>query len=467
LRFYWSPDSKHIAFVTAQNIQKVEVTGGTPQILVNEPARDVAWSSKGILLLGGTGPLLRVPENGGQPLAETEIDKTLNETRHDYPHFLPDGEHYLFLTRSAQSETRAVYVGKLGSKERHPLPTMTTDVRYSPTGHLVFPRDGNFMAQAFDSKRFSLSGEPFVIASQAVPPTAVTSNFSVSSNGGLAYLQTEATTETRLVWFSRSGKELNQEPVTGSFQAPNLSSDGKRVVYQRAEGGKSDIWALDLARGTDMRLTFNGDSARPVFSPDGQQFAFVRSDGMLYRKAASGTGPEERLIQGEPTDWSPDGQHILFIRDGDLWDLSLADKKETVVATGTGNDRRGRFSRDGKWIAYESDESKRFEVYVQNFPYRGNRWQVSANGGGSAWWSSNGRELFFYAADGKLMTVGLKLGTAFEASSPQVLFQVPGIIANGRFVASLDAERFLLPLRKESKPFLSVVLNWPALNETK
>jgi serine/threonine protein kinase len=468
LRFYWSSDSKYIAFVTATNIQKVEVPGGAPQLLANEPGRDLAWSSQGVILIGGTGPLLRVSETGGQPVAETELDKTLNEVRHDYPRFLPDGRHYLFMARkSDQPEARAVYVGTLGSKERHPLPDLTTDARYSPTGHLVFLRDGNLMAQAFDDKSFKLSGEAFVIASQAAPATAVTSNFSLSSSGDLAYLQTEDTSETRLVWFSRSGKELNQEPVTGSFQAPNLSSDGRQVVYQRGEAGKSDIWALDLARGTDMRLTFNGDSARPVFSADGKQFVFVRSDGKLYRKAASGTGPEEQLLEGEPTDWSPNGQHILFIRSGDLWALSLSDKKETVVATGRGNDRRGRFSRDGKWIAYESDESGRFEVYIQNFPSNGNRWQVSANGGGSAWWSSDGKELFFYATDGKLMTVALKLGTAFEASPPQALFQVPGIIANGRFVASLDAQSFLLPLRKEGKPFLSVVLNWLRLNETK
>jgi len=194
------------------------------------------------------------------------------------------------------------------------------------------------------------------------------------------------------------------------------------------------------------------ENRRPVFSPDGTQFVFVRTLEKLgiYRKAASGTGPEERLVDGEPTDWSPDGRHILFIRAGDVWALSLTDKKETVAATGRGNDRRGRFSPDGKWMAYESDESGQFEIYVQNFPPNGNRWQVSANGGGSAWWGSDGRELFFYAPDGKLMSVNVKLGNAFDASPPQELFRVPGVIANGRFVASLDAQRFLLPSRRKT-----------------
>jgi Tol biopolymer transport system component len=461
LRYVWSPDSKYIAFVTQAGIQKIAAAGGAPQVLVNQTGRDLAWSSQGVILIGGTGPLLRVPEAGGQAVPESELDKTLNEVRHDYPHFLPDGQHYFFLARSDANP--ALYVGKLGSKERHAVPGINTDTRYSTSGHVVFLREGMLMGQAFDPTAFSLSGMPFVIAAQAAPASAVTTNFSVSQTGSLAYLQTEDTSNTRLVWFSRSGKESNEEPVTGSFQAPNLSNDGKYVVFQRGfSPGKTDIWTLDLARGTDMRVTFNGDAARPVFSSDGTQVVYVRtgSGSEIYRKAASGTGAEERLVEGEPTDWSPDGRHILFIRDGDVWALALPDKKDTVVATGKGNDRRGRFSRDGKWMAYESDESGQFEVYVQNFPPNGNRWQVSANGGGSAWWSSDGKELFFYAPDGKLMSVNVKLGNTFEASPPQEMFKVPGVIANGRFVASLDAQRFLLPLQKEQRPFLAVVLNW-------
>jgi Tol biopolymer transport system component len=211
-----------------------------------------------------------------------------------------------------------------------------------------------------------------------------------------------------------------------------------------------------------MRLTFDGASSRPVFSPDASRVAFVRSrgpDSQIYQKAAGGTGPEELVVKGEPTDWSPDGRHLLFIRGGDLWAWSFADRTETRVAGGTGNDRRGRFSRDGNWVAYESDESGQFEVYVQNFPATANRWQVSASGGGSAWWSSDGKELFFYSLDRKLMAVDLTLGRTFEAGRPRDLFLVPGLIANGRFVASLDGQRFLLPLQKENPLSLSVILN--------
>jgi serine/threonine protein kinase len=469
LRFYWSPDSQSIAFVTASTVQKVLIEGGDPQVILNQPGRDVAWSPDGVILVSGNGPLTRVSENGGQPAEETKLDKSRNEIQHDYPHFLPDGRHYLFLARAGESpQDRSVYVGTLGSDERHPLPGLVTDTRYSTTGHVVFLRDGMLMAQAFDDKQFQLSGEASPITKPFAPPGAVTANYSLSRDGGMAYASLEESSETRFVWFGRDGNELRIEPVKGILQAPNLSNDGKRVVFERADaGGKADIWSLDLARGTEMRLTFNGDGVRPVFSPDGSQVVFRRLVGntnVIFRKSSSGTGTEERLAEGEPTDWSPDGQHILFIRDGDLWALSLADRVATRFATGKGNDRRGRFSPDGKWVAYESDESGRFEVYVQNFPTGGNRWQVSANAGGSAWWRSNGTELFFYSFnDQKIMTVALKPGSTSQASPPRELFTVPGVIPNGRFIASRDGESFLLPVQQEPRLTLSVILNWPTL----
>jgi serine/threonine protein kinase len=469
LSFYWSPDSRSIAFATATNVKKVRIEGGDPQVILNRQARDVAWSPEGVILVSGTGPLTRVSENGGEPTEETKLDKSSKENQHDYPHFLPDGRHYLFLVRAGEdSRQRSVYVGTLGSDERHPLPGLDTDTQYSATGHVVFLRNGMLMAQAFDDRQFQLSGEAFPITKPIAPTGAVTTNFSLSRDGSMAYASVENSSETQFVWFDRKGNRQRTEPVSGSLQAPNLSNDGKRVVFERNDtSGKPDIWSLDLARGTDMRLTFNGDGQRPIFSPDGTQFVFRRLIGttnVIFRKSSGGTGPEERLADGEPTDWSPDGQHILFIRDGDLWDLSLTDRKETRIATGRGNDRRGRFSPDGKWVAYESDESGQFEVYVQNFPPTGNRWPVSANGGGSAWWRSNGSELFFYSfSDQKIMTVDLKPGSTFQASAPRELFTVPGVIANGRFIASRDGQSFLLPVQQEPKPILSVILNWPTL----
>jgi Tol biopolymer transport system component len=461
LRLYWSHDSRHIVFVTANNVQRVLATGGDPQILVNQPARTIASSPQGVLLISGDGPLMRVPDTGGQAVAESELDASRKELSHGFPRFLPDGRHYLFTARTQQGAT--VYIGTLGSKDRHLLPGLGGDTIYSDSGHVVFLREGRLFAQPFDAGSFALSGDAVPLTPRFAVETAVTANFSVSADGTLAFVQAGEESPTRLVWFDRNGRELSQEPVTGSPEAPNLSRDGTRVAFERGEpNGNEDIWSLDLQRGTDMRLTFDGASSRPVFSPDGNRFAFVRArgeKGEIYQKAAGGTGPEERLVQGEPTDWSPDGRHLLFIRGGDLWAWSFSDRTEAKVAAGTGNDRRGRFSRDGKWVAYESDESGQFEIYVQNFPPTANRWQFSANGGSSAWWSSDGKELFFYALDRKLMAVDVTLGGTFEAGRPRDLFRVPGLIANGRFVASLDGQRFLLPLQKENPLRLSVILN--------
>lgn len=312
------------------------------------------------------------------------------------------------------------------------------------------------MAMAFDAGNLRVTSEPFPLAAD------VEGAFSASTNGALSY-RSASGGAFQLTWFDRSGKQLGVEPVPGPMQAPNLSRDGKRVVLQINSGpSKNDISILDLVRGTNMRVTFDGNSARPFFSPDGNRLVFVR-EGNIYVKAASGTGAEDRLEAGEPTDWSADGEHLFFIRDGDLWSLSMKDRKTTRVVTGRGNDRRGRFSPDSKWFAYESDESGRFEIYVQKFPPSGERVQVSANGGDSAWWRSDGRELFFNTPDRKLMSVDIRPGNAFDASPPKALFEIPGQVNNGRFIATLDGQRFLMPLQRQDQAQpLTVILNWPS-----
>jgi Tol biopolymer transport system component len=217
-----------------------------------------------------------------------------------------------------------------------------------------------------------------------------------------------------------------------------------------------------------MRVTLEGSSGRPVLSPDATRVVFARytSKGSdVVVKSASGTGSEQVLEEdAEPTDWSPDGRHIIILRDPGLFLLSLTGGGKAMPLVTNPGGRRARFSPDGKWISYESNESGRYEIYIQSFPPSGDRVQVSVNGGDSAWWRSDGKELFFNSPDRKLMAVDVKLGAKLEAGVPHALFEVPGVISNGRFVASLDGNRFLMPIQfqDELEP-LTVIVNWPSI----
>jgi len=456
LTFFWSDDSQQIAYFADGKLRKIPATGGPSQVICTLPAAHSymgTWSKDGVILFGAGGEnsntLFRVQASGGQPVPITQPGAKPEYL--DVPSFLPDGRHYLAWNGSEA----AAYVGSLDSNERRPLPGVTSPATYSSGGYLIFGREGSVVAQHFDLGRLQLSGDVLQIAeaAQDLP--------SASTTGALAY-RPGIVTDSQLVWLDRTGNRLSVESLTGSLQAPNLSRDGKRLAIERTDASGTDVWVIDLVRGTNTRLTDDpGDDSRPVFSQDGTRVAFTRGHG-IFQKSSSGTGPEERLADGETTDWSPDGQFISFIKDGQLWALPLAgDRKPMALVETKGNDRRGRFSPDGRWIAYESDFSGRLEVYVQQFPPTAERVQVSANGGGSAYWRSDGKELFFRAPDGKIMVVDVTPGSTFQVSAPRVLFNVDGVINNGRFVVSPDGQRFLLPIRTQGQAEgITVILNW-------
>jgi serine/threonine protein kinase/Tol biopolymer transport system component len=463
---FWSPDGRAVGFFAGGKLKTVELPNGTPQTVSEMPPFwRATWNRDGVIIFGAaTGPLRRVMATGGDISDATELDKTRGETAHRSPVFLPDGRHFLFSLDSAATPPMDILLGSADSKDSKTLWKERVDWLggYVAPGYLLYQRDTTVMALPFDLKKLKVTGEPVAVVND------IEGNFSASANGVLSYRTAAASDGVKLVWFDRTGKQVGIEPVSGALQAPNLSRDGKRVAFQQASGrNTSDIRILDLLRGTNMRVTLEGSSGRPVFSPDGTRVVFARytSNGSdVVVKSASGTGPEQRLEENsEPTDWSPDGRHILILRGDGLYLLSLTEgAKSTPLITNPGG-RRARFSPDGKWISYESNVSGRYEIYVQRFPPAGDRVQVSVNGGDSSWWRSDGRELFFNSPDRKLMAVDVKLGATFEAGVPHALFEVPGLINNGRFVASLDGNRFLMPIQfqDEFQP-LTVILNWPS-----
>jgi Tol biopolymer transport system component len=477
-RLFWSPDSRYIGFFAHGKLKKVAVTGGPPVVICNEAGRDGAWGSGDVILIGGQPmkPLLRVSAAGGQPVAVTALGA--NEVSHDYPDFLPDGRHFLFMARTGSAESFRVYVASLDSKERRVLPGIAAGARYSPTGHVLFARDGTLMAQSFDVGRQELSGEPFPVAEGVRGPVKP---YSVSTNGTLAYLTGGLASDSQLAWFDRSGKQLAPIESSRQYTGPELSPDGKYVAFAR--GQPTDIWVLDIAKGLTSRLTSDpaGD-AFPVWSPDGRTVAFGSNreggTGNLYMRTVGAVEQDRLLLKSEeqkrPSDWTRDGRYLVYTAgraNNDIWALPLSGgRSQPLRVTETPFSKQNpRVSPDGQWIAYSSDETGESQVYVQSFPQSTAKQQVSTTGGFQPSWSRDRRELFYIRPDFTLMAVSVKpAGAALEVSPPASLFRPPfdvaGPLALTRNYSVSGDGRFLINVSSTDplgRP-ITVVLNWAA-----
>jgi Tol biopolymer transport system component len=302
--------------------------------------------------------------------------------------------------------------------------------------------------------------------------------FSVSTNGTLVYRRADGAGATNLQWFDRSGKRLGVIERALNVFMPVLSRDGNRVAVEVRGGGSSDVWVIDVLRETLSRFTFEAAfDGQPMFSPDGQNIVFTSNRDAtpgLYLKPATGTGQEELIHKGNQiiaSDWSPDGTVLLYnvidTETGvDIWALPMSgERKPYVVLNQKSNELRPRFSEDGRWFVYASNESGRSQIYVQTFPPSGGKWQVSVEAGSEPVWGRDGKEIFFNAPEGRIMAVDVTLGSTFEAGIPRELFRLP--VANTqRFAVTADSRRFLFALPPDSgggdHPTITVVQNWTA-----
>jgi hypothetical protein len=349
-------------------------------------------------------------------------------------------------------------------------------------GHLLFLRETTLMAQPFDVRHLVLTGEAFPVAEQiqtqgATPPWGI---FSASENGVLAY-QTGTTAGSQLAWFDRMGKQTGVLGDSARYGDLELSPDGKRASVNIADRATRDIWLYDVVRGLRTRFTFDpADELTSIWSPDSSRVVFnSRRKGHLdlYQKPSSGVGAEEVLLEDNadkyPVSWSPDGRFILyrggssFGTDSKLFVLPLTgDRKPFPFLKTQFSEDLGRFSPDGRWFAYASNESSRNEVYVTSFPGAGGKWQISTAGGRFPRWRHDGAEIFYLAPDNKLMSAAVKgTGPTFEVGAVKPLFETH---ASGGFRypydVSADGQRFLintLPEQAASAP-ITVVINWTA-----
>jgi Tol biopolymer transport system component len=491
--FFWSPDSRYLVFQFAGKLKKIDVLGGPPQTLCDGVGVLLggSWNADGVILFGGmNGPILRVSAAGGATSPVTKVEQGRDEVRHTDPIFLSDGRHFLYLRRSGRAENNGIYVGSIDVKpEQQSLKRIqATDFSfgYAPPrngspARLLFLREESLMAQAFDEQRFEMAGEPAPIAEQVV--TSITrAFFSVSLNGVLAY-RGGSGPSSQLTWFDREGHNLGRAGEPGDYQDMALSKDASRVAYGRpSQGGNRQVWTLDIARGINTLLSFRPDGSNtPVWSSDGKYVAFSSARGnAIYVKDAANSGSERPVLQTGMTkflnDWSQDGRYLLYTEATTSLDLfalpdplGTGERKPIPVANLGLNESQGQFSPDGRWVAYTSDESSRFEIYVVPFPPgdgRTGKSLVSSAGGRQPRWRADGKELYYLGLDGSVMAVDTRTDPVFQAATPHALFQAP-TIANAtnfqyRYDATRDGKKFLVVngLVGEPSSPVTVVLNW-------
>jgi serine/threonine protein kinase/Tol biopolymer transport system component len=499
---FWSPDSQSIGFFADGKVKTVDATGSPPVNLADaNPAPGAAWSRDGTVLFASFGPgnpLRRVSASGGAPSPATTLNPDAGETQHWFPFFLPDGRHFLHFAVGSKTagplSPNGIYVTALDSNERKLLVSGGSNAMYAQ-GYLLFLRGQALMAQPFDVKRLELTGDAIPIAEHVVigGASGMTGGYSVSQTGVLAY-QTGPTevggnagVQSQLVWFDRSGKQIGVLGDPARYGGLELAPMGGRVAVSLFDLARRDfdIWFLDIARGLRTRFTFDpADERAFVWSPDGSRVVFnANRKGRfdLYQKASNGAGAEEELLADNldkvPVDWSPDGRFILVRVNApktgfDLWVLPLfGDRKPFPFLHTPSNEFVGRFSPDGRWIAFASNESGRFQVYAAPFPGPGGKWQVSTAGGNQPRWRRDGKEIFYFGPDNTLMAAATNgEGTAFRVGAVRGLFATRTNIATPTnppsfYNVSPDGQRFLVnTLAEEAAPApITLVVNWPAL----
>jgi len=487
---FWSPDSRFIGFFADGKLKKIDVAGGPSQTICNAPVpRGGTWNRDGVIVFAPdfTSGLSRVSAAGGlaTPLP---FDESVKEKVQHFPYFLPDGNHFLYragvTSAYARDEVNGIYVGSLDSSEHKMILQGDTYAIYA-SGHLLFWRSGILMTQPFDTERLQLSGEPVPIAEQVqMNLTEVRASFSASENGVLVFQAGSGVgTASQLAWFDRDGKQSGKPKEIFFGANPRLSPDGQKIVVMifDFQAGGTDLWLYDSALTRKTRFTFDpAYDSWPAWSSDGR--IFFSSDRKtrliydIYQKDASLAHDEELLFESNdikrPSSVSPDGQFLAYTRlerpgtKGDIWILPLSGEKKPFPMTQTAqfDESHAQFSPDGRFIAYDSDESGTRQVYVMPFPGAGAKQQVSTNGGEDPIWRKDGKELFFLSA-GKMMAVETNTtGSSLDVGNAQLLFDAgSGFGGFAHYDVTRDGKRFIVATLGEagSAP-LNLVVNWDA-----
>ena len=487
---FWSPDSHFIAFHAVADgkgtLKKIDVRGGPPQTLCY--ARGLCggtWNREGVILFAQEaesptgGNLYRVPAAGGEP-APVHLDTSWPQN--DFPHFLPDGRHFVYRSQNGlpSTENGAIFMASLDSKETRMLIPGASNVSFAQPGFLIYGRHETLLAQAFDVRKLQVTDEPSTVADHVGRVADDNfSFFSVSQNGILTY--SSATSENvQLAWYGRDGKRLGSIGEAGRYEDISLSSDLKHLAVQRRDPHTAmfDIWTVDLSNGIFTPLTFHVPHAQfPVWSPDGRDLVFSSDrkgdDRLVLDRWAVGGGAEERLLEPNQSfqiarQWLTNAS-VLFTSgsSGDFYLLPLHGKREPELLLKTESRKASpHVSPDGRWVAYQSNESGQWEVYLAAFPTFTEKRRVSNKGGCQALWRRDGHELFYLSLDGELMSADLTPGATLATGVPRALFQTPAQVEPDmdQYAVTGDGKKFIFlePLEQEDAKPITVVLNWTA-----
>lgn len=485
---FWSPDSLTIGFFASAKLKKIEAIGGPPLTICDAPnPRGGTWNQEGVILFAPNlnVPLHRVPSSGGTPTAVTSLDYSKGETTHRWPQFLPDGRHFLYVAGNPltprENPTNAILVGSLDSKESKLLLHAHARAFYI-SGHILFLRLNTLMAQPLDVKRLELAGDAVPIADPVQEnELTLSSIFSASENGLLAYLEGGSSAGRELIWLDRSGKKLGEVPGLDTYAAPRISPDGKSLLFS-ITSPNYEIWSYNTKLGVKTRLTFSTTSGRgslnAVWSPDGQHIAYTSiGSGKFgfYQKAADGSGSEDLLLEASNSvkylnDWSPDGKLLVFQQApqgiNEIWMVSASGEgKPFPVPQAQSPAIASTFSPNGKWLSYCSSETGDQKVYVVPFPGPGGKWQVSSGGGCYPRWRRDGKELFYLSPDNKFMAAEVRAdGSTFAIGAVHALFETRMYRAIfGGYDVAADGQSFVVAY-EPGQPNVAITLveNWDA-----
>jgi serine/threonine protein kinase len=501
---FWSPDSKSLAFTAGGKLKRIAITGGPAVTLADSNGAPVTpigtWNQDGVILFGSNAGLRRVSASGGESTLLTKTDPARKEAGHGFPQFLPDGKRFLYFVQSTDAEVQGVYVSSLDAPERRQRIVRTASKAFYAPSHagygayLLWLQDQTLLAQRFEADEMRLLGEPVAIAEdiafgQLGPVRAA---YWVSDAGLLVYFGGAALEQRRIVWMSRDGRPAGEAIPPDRFGSLALSPDTQQIAVERTvrdsrgATAKQDVWLWTVENKRMTKLTFDAQRDRyPIWSPDNRRIAFVsdRTEGIpqIYRKDSSGGSEDERLTDGPngkiTMDWSRDGRYLLYREVSrqtgmDLWALPLDGPtalKPFPLLNSQFNEGAGRFSPDGKWLAYSSNETGVSQIYVRAFPPEASRstekWQISQNGGLDMRWRGDGRELYWVTQDGKIWAADIETRSGrVQSGTPHELFTAAIYTATaGSFDVTPDGQRFLLLLfasQAEGSIRLNVVSNW-------
>src|ERR1700733_174431 len=491
---FWSPDNAYVGFFANGKLQKMAVSGGTPQVLATAlAARGGSWGSSGVIIYSpdAQSPLQRVNADGTGMAPATEGIRIKEDQSHRWPRFLPDGKHFLFWAGNfgnlKDDRSSGIYVGSLEGKERKPVALCHSSFDYD--AHYLFYADEQrqLISIAFDPSDGSVSGSTTVIANiVGFQPSTYWAAFAVAQNGTVIYNTSVGAAESALTWIDRSGKELGRIGDPAIMDNPTLSPDGSRVAVDISDekANNVDIWLASTTGAGNSRFTFDpSEEVVGVWSRDGSMLAYRMADAdgaSLYLKRATGlerekkrfTIPSSSMDDLVPNSWSLGDQQILFTRQTslgahlELLPVAGGEPGRFLNSNSKGSETNGQISPDGNWVAYASDDSGAWEIYVTSFPGAAGKWKVQRGGGTEARWCGDGKEIYYINAGGMLTAVPVNAQSAFATGTPVPLFQIQGrapISSTDVFTYDVakDGKRFLVNryVKPEHVEPLSILLN--------